>query len=68
MTIKVWQARGICQRAGNGGGNGRTSPCIVNDDVPVFYCYVVAICYVLVKSVLNGRQSLANEGEGSGDL
>ena len=24
--------------------------CIANDAVPVFYCYVVAICYVVVKS------------------
>ena len=37
--------------AGNGGGGG-ASPCMANDAVPVFYCYVVAICYAVVKSFL----------------
>ena len=31
---------------------GGAKTCIVNDAVPVFYCYVVAICYVVVKSFL----------------
>ena len=51
MTSEIWQARGRGQGAANEGGGG-ASPCIVNDAVPVFYCYVVVICYVVVKSFL----------------
>ena len=45
MTIEVCQARG---RDEGGGAN----LCIANDAIPVFYCYAVAICYVVVKSFL----------------
>ena len=49
-----------------GTGNGRggdANLCIANDAVPVFYCYVVAISYVVVKRFL---KRLTNEAKGSG--